>query len=110
MERPAPKAMPDETKPAKVVKIKPRFWETETIEVTLRPTKFSNGDEWEVYDAKGTWVGTISRYSGSLDRQAGRLRIPGKERILWSEKRAGSRYTMWDNVSRADAIRALLNR
>ena len=101
-----PRPMPD-SEPTVLV-VKPRQWETDEIVVHTLPHEFAR-DDVEVYLPDGTWLGTVSRYRGSLDRPAGRLRIPGKTRTLWSYRTAGgSVYSMFGQVSRADCIRSLV--
>lgn len=76
-----------------------------TIEATLDP---HDSDRWQV-TVDGVVVGHVERYEGSLDRDAGHLRIPGKRRTLWAAKLPPykSRWS-WDYVSRAEAIRYLV--
>lgn len=97
----------------KVVTIKPRWWDShEPYEVTLIPMPtYGHGEvnEWEVKRG-GKTLGWVGRYTGSLDRKAGRLRIPGKDRILWhlhTDRRSSGLY---EYTSRADAIRYLADR
>lgn len=82
-------------------------WDADdTITAELVPAKFGDST-WEVY-FDGELVGTVGSYSGSIDRHAGRIRIPGKERTLWSvePKQSGHRSQL-GYTSRADALRQL---
>ena len=94
---------------AKRVVIAKRWWDDATHEVDLIESKFGN-DEWEVYLPDGTWIGTVGRYTGSLDRRiAGtRLRHPGKRRTLWHEQGTSYDRAFYGQVSRADCIRTLI--
>lgn len=94
----------------KIVTIKPRWWDDATFQVKLSPHAH-HPDEWEVFTLDGSHVGTVTRYEGSLDRKlAGtRLRSPGKRRTLWAYRSPGSGYTMWEQYSRADCIRSLVD-
>ena len=85
-------------------------------EVDLRPaTDVLRGgastDRWFVYLPDGTWIGEITRYTGSISTRikGTRLRREGKPRTLWSytgpwETSRG----MASQSSRAVAIRALI--
>src|SRR5690625_3038638 len=96
---------------AKTVKVRRYEWdEDSTVEVHLVPAEHSD-TQWEViYQTRH--IGRVGSYTGSLDRQSGRLRIPGKERKLWHTQtpRSRSAYVspLYGRVSRADAIRHLL--
>lgn len=95
---------------AKIVSVKPRWWDDDTFQVELRPHPHHH-DDWEVFTMDGAHVGTVTRYEGSLDRKiAGtRLRSPGKWRTLWAYRSPDSRVTMWEQYSRADCIRSLVD-
>jgi hypothetical protein len=98
----------DETKPSKTITIRQRAYEPKSEKTfNLRPSKYAT-QGWEVFREDGVWIGTVSRYTGSLDRKAGRLRIPGKTRTLWAATGTyqGARG-LYGMVSRADAIRYL---
>lgn len=80
------------------------------IEVTLTYTGTEHIEQWSV-EYEGRVIGTVGRYTGSLDRKThrGLLRVPGKPRTLWSAcgAYAGAR-TINRRLSRADALRWLL--
>lgn len=103
-----PRAMPGAEKERIV--LRPRSFETGPPKVVdVIPHEFAESDV-EVYHPDGTWLGTISRYHGSLDRKVGRQRVPGKRRVLWSYRTAHRGvYGMYGQVSRADCIRDLLS-
>lgn len=108
---------PHETKPAKVVRM--RRWQGDQvqIEVTLHPHRTFT-DTWEVYVWESPtnplvlkWVGTIGRYTGSIDTtiKGTRLRRPGKQRVLWHTRSTHEQdRSVYERVSRAEAIRWLL--
>src|SRR5690625_2608505 len=75
---------------AKTVKVRRYEWdEDSTVEVHLVPAEHSD-TEWEVvYQTRH--IGRIGSYTGSLDRQSGRIRIAGKERKLWHTQTPRSR-------------------
>lgn len=103
------KPMVDPDKPEKVVTVKSPWWDGEAYpEFTLKPRQFGR-DDWEVFLPDGTWLGTVGRYTGSIDTKiAGtRLRHEGVRRTLWSYLRPGSRYTMFEQESRAECLRRL---
>ena len=95
----------------RVIKMRRRGYDPQSvIEVTLVKRKshsenYDNGDD--VY-VDGKHLGSVSPYTGSLDRKAGRLRIPGKRRRLWSSRYAASNRPTFGHVSRAEAIRWML--
>lgn len=95
----------------KVIRLRRWSWEPESeIEVTLRPSKYSDA-EWHVL-LDGKDIGRVDRYTGSLDRKykGSRLRHPGKRRTLWSVRGPGKDdYGLYGYVSRAEAIRWLLS-
>jgi hypothetical protein len=93
--------------------------------LTLRPRSFDRGpvtvylvkrrtytegydDGDDVYLGE-VYIGSVQGYTGSLDRKAGRLRIPGKQRRLWSYYTPDSRRGLFGQVSRADCIRDLIH-
>lgn len=92
----------------KTITMRRHSWDpNSTIEVVLYPHKYASKDVEVFLDDQ--WIGTVGSYTGSLDRHAGRLRIPGKTRTLWTSEvtREGAR-TLYGYVSRADAIRTLI--
>lgn len=96
--------------PERTVTLRPRFFDNDQVTVVLRKRHsytehYDTGDE--VY-YKGEWIGTVKGYTGSLDRKAGRLRIPGKQRRLWTYQTPGDSRGMYGQVSRADCIRYLI--
>ena len=105
-----PKPMPG-AEPTPLV-IKPRAYEHHPERIVhVIPHQFGK-DEVEVYLPDGTWLGTVARYTGSIDTKikGTRLRREGKRRTLWSYRTAhGSVYSMHGQTSRADCIRSLLD-
>lgn len=107
-----PKPMPGAE--TKVLVIKPKMYEAHRIGeriVHLIPHQFARNDV-EVYLPDGTWLGTVGRYTGSIDTKikGTRLRREGVRRTLWSYRTAhGSLYSMNGQTSRADCIRHLLD-
>lgn len=98
----------DPEKPEKTVTLKPVWWDDAYPTFTLKPRKFGT-DQWEAFTPDGTWIGTVTRYTGSIDTKISgtRLRHEGVRRTLWAYCRPGSNYTMWEQVSRADCLRRL---
>jgi len=99
----------DTTKPIKTVKVASPWWDGgEYPEFTLKPQQFGS-DSWEAFTPDGTWIGTVTRYTGSIDTKISgtRLRHQGVRRTLWAYKRPGSQYTMWEQESRAYCLRRL---
>lgn len=95
----------------KRITIKTRAWESEPErQVDLIPHEFAS-DEWEVYLPDGAWIGTVGRYTGSLDRKikGTRLRHPGKRRTLWYVQGTHKHSRpLYGQVSRADCTRVLI--
>ena len=93
---------------AKTVRLRRYSWDPdEIVEVQLTPHR-NYSDDWTVTLA-GEDLGHVGRYTGSLDRKVGRLRHPGKRRILWSCTAPGERERpSFGQISRAEAIRSLL--
>lgn len=93
--------------------VKARWWETGSDRTFLTKKRHSYTEGYdagtEVYLPDGTWLGTVEKYTGSLDRKyaGSRLRHPGKRRTLWSYQGPGEGRPMFGQVSRADCIRAL---
>lgn len=104
---------PDEDTPERVVTLRRRQWESpdkpQTVVALRKRKSYSAGyDAGDDVYVDGRWVGTVCRYTGSLDRKIGRLRSPGKRRTLWSAEQPGDSRAMYEFVSRAEAIRWLL--
>lgn len=99
-------ALDSDAKP-RTIKVRPYSYDPHTVDVVLHKTKYGDGDE--VY-VDGHWLGTVVGYTGSLDRSAGRLRIPGKTRRLWATRgtHKGARE-YYGFVSRAAALRYLIH-
>lgn len=104
----------DPDAPVKRVKVA-QIGETEPTPVTLRPCKISAyGESWEVFADDGSYLGTVTRYTGSIDRRiphGGRhLRAPGKDRTLWSYQGPEvDRRALTKQTSQATCLRALLD-
>lgn len=101
--------------PRKAKRFRRYSWKPEDV-VTLwlaEEPNTAHQTTWAVYDVEegGEPLGYLTRYSGSLDRKVGRLRVQGKQRTLWStsQDRLGGNYWQQD-VSAADALRRLLRR
>jgi hypothetical protein len=98
------------TEPTPLV-LKPRKYDHPQVETTvlIQPTQFGI-DEIEVYLSDGTWIGTIGKYTGTLDRKikGTRLRHIGKRRTLWHYNGTGDGRAMYGQTSRADCIRSLI--
>lgn len=97
----------------KTITMRREGWDPDVlVDVTLRQRKvYVEGldHDFDVHTSDGTWIGSVERYTGSLDRKMGRLRHPGKRRHLWKAQAAGWDRALFDFVSRAEAIRRLLS-
>lgn len=98
--------MPDAD--TKTIRLRRYSWKPGSeITVDLRTRKHSP-NEWDVI-VDGKVVGIVTRYSGTLDRQIGRLRSPGVTRTLWGRRGLHPQArTIHGSYSRAEAIRDLI--
>lgn len=105
------KPSPDPDMPQRYVKMRRVSYDPDSVmEVTLRPHQFMR-DDWEVY-IDGTWIGTVGKYMGTLDRpisRGSRIVHRGKRRTLWHFKGTSEHSrSLFGYESRAEAIRGLL--
>jgi hypothetical protein len=94
----------------KTVRMRRHSWlEDPQIEVDLVPTQ--GVDEWDVVYQNAA-IGTVSSYIGSIkiNYAGSRIRRATKTRKLWAYRTPRSNSSMWEVESRAEAIRALIQR
>lgn len=114
---------PAEGAPPKIIRV--RRWSCDpasAVEIALVPRassvpNFDPGHDVHLVvadgDRLGAFIGTVDGYTGSLDRKipiGGRyLRQPGKRRTLWSAQAPSWERTSHSYISRAEAIRDLID-
>lgn len=109
-----PKGTMNETPtPRKAKRFRLHSWDPDTATTVWLALEHdaSYSTTWAVYKTEegGERVGYLHRYTGTIDRQVGRLRSPGKRRTLWSSSDDPTGGNFWQKeVSAADALRDLL--